>query len=123
MPVIQLDSAGGVCHYKSLANVERAFRSLKTIDLKLRPIHHHLENRVRAHLFLCMLAFLPRGICARRRLHHETPTHFSATLLAELSSIVRNTGRPPGQGDDAPALDLLTPHQRDTAADTGPAAF
>ncbi len=46
-----------VRHYKKLANVERAFRSIKTIDLKVRPIHHHLENRVRAHIFLCTLAF------------------------------------------------------------------
>jgi transposase len=43
--------------YKRLAQVERAFRSLKTIDLKVRPIRHHLEHRVRAHIFLCMLAY------------------------------------------------------------------
>jgi hypothetical protein len=43
--------------YKSLSNVERAFRSLKTVDLKVRPIHHHLPNRVRAHILLCMLAY------------------------------------------------------------------
>lgn len=43
--------------YKSLANVERAFRSMKTIDLHVRPIYHHLEDRVRAHIFLCMLAY------------------------------------------------------------------
>jgi transposase len=43
--------------YKRLSNVERAFRSLKGIDLKVRPIYHHLENRVRAHIFLCMLAY------------------------------------------------------------------
>jgi hypothetical protein len=44
-------------HYKELANVERAFRSLKSVDLKIRPIHHHLEERVCAHVFLCMLAY------------------------------------------------------------------
>jgi len=43
--------------YKRLSNVERAFRSLKGIDLKVRPIYHHLEDRVRAHIFLCMLAY------------------------------------------------------------------
>jgi hypothetical protein len=37
--------------------VERAFRSLKTVDLKIRPIHHRLESRVRAHIFLCMLSY------------------------------------------------------------------
>jgi hypothetical protein len=43
--------------YKSLSNVERAFRSLKSVDLKVRPIHHHLPDRVRAHILLCMLAY------------------------------------------------------------------
>lgn len=43
--------------YKRLANVERAFRALKTIDLKIRPIHHRLEDRVRAHILLCMLSY------------------------------------------------------------------
>jgi transposase len=53
----QMDSAECVRNYKSLANVERAFRSLKTIDLKVRPIHHRTADRVRAHIFLCMLAY------------------------------------------------------------------
>jgi len=43
--------------YKDLSLVENAFRSLKTVDLKVRPIHHHSENRVRSHIFLCMLAY------------------------------------------------------------------
>lgn len=43
--------------YKDLAKVERAFRSLKTVDLKIRPIFHWLERRIRAHVFLCMLAY------------------------------------------------------------------
>ena len=46
-----------VRNYKSLAKVERAFRSLKTIDLQVRPIHHRTADRVRAHIFLCMLAY------------------------------------------------------------------
>jgi transposase len=53
----QMDAPDCVRHYKSLANVERAFRSLKSIDLKVRPIHHRTANRVRAHIFLCMLAY------------------------------------------------------------------
>jgi len=53
----QMDSPTCVRNYKSLANVERAFRLLKTTDLKVRPINHRLEKRVRAHIFLCMLAF------------------------------------------------------------------
>jgi transposase len=43
--------------YKSLANVERAFRCLKTVDLHIRPIHHHKAERVRAHVLLCMLSY------------------------------------------------------------------
>jgi len=45
-----------VRHYKSLATVERAFRCFKSVDLKVRPIHHHSPDRVRVHVFLCMLA-------------------------------------------------------------------
>ncbi|MDZ7576783.1 MAG: IS1634 family transposase [Candidatus Nanopelagicales bacterium] len=45
-----------VATYKNLSRVERDFRSLKTIDLDLRPIHHRTETRVRAHVFICMLA-------------------------------------------------------------------
>ena len=57
VPVAQMDASACVRNYKSLANVERAFRSLKTVDLKVRPIHHHLADRVRAHILLCMLAY------------------------------------------------------------------
>jgi hypothetical protein len=52
----QLDATGLIEAYKRLSNVERDFRSLKTVDLQLRPIHHHLEPRVRAHVLVCMLA-------------------------------------------------------------------
>ena len=52
-----LDAAATVLAYKSLAQVERAFRSLKSIDLDIRPVHHRLAGRVRAHVFLCMLAY------------------------------------------------------------------
>jgi transposase len=57
VPATHMDAAECVRRYKSLAQVERAFRSLKTIDLKVRPIHHRLADRVRAHIFLCMLAY------------------------------------------------------------------
>jgi transposase len=53
----QMDAPECVRNYKSLAQVERAFRSLKTVDLKVRPIHHRKPERVRAHIFLCMLAY------------------------------------------------------------------
>ena len=57
VPNRQMDSAEAVRSYKALAEVERAFRSMKTIDLHVRPIHHWLATRVRAHIFLCMLAY------------------------------------------------------------------
>lgn len=52
-----LSAEDAVRHYKALSQVERAFRSIKTMDLEVRPIHHYEEQRVRAHLFLCMLAY------------------------------------------------------------------
>ena len=57
VPATTLGSAEAVRAYKRLAQVEQAFRSLKSVDLKVRPIHHRLEARVRAHVFLCMLAY------------------------------------------------------------------
>jgi hypothetical protein len=57
VPADRLDAAAVVSTYKSLAHVERAFRSIKTVDLDVRPIHHRLAGRVRAHVFLCMLAY------------------------------------------------------------------
>jgi len=56
VPATDLDDAALVGAYKSLGQVERAFRCIKTIDLHLRPIHHWNATRVRAHVFLCMLA-------------------------------------------------------------------
>ena len=53
----RMDAPDCVRSYKALANVERAFRSLKTVDLKVRPIHHRTADRVRAHILLCMLAY------------------------------------------------------------------
>jgi transposase len=52
-----LSSQQVVASYKSLSGVERAFRSLKTVDLQVRPIQHHLPDRVRAHILLCVLAY------------------------------------------------------------------
>jgi hypothetical protein len=57
LPVETLDDAGTVRSYKSLARVERAFRCIKTVDLNVRPVYHWLEDRVRAHVLLCMLAY------------------------------------------------------------------
>ena len=144
----QLDSASCVRHYKLWANVERAFRSFKGVDLKVRPIHHRLENRVRAHLFLCMLAYhvewhlreawrelmfadtdqqakatrdpvapAQRSTAALRKvstrtLDDETPTQSFATLLTELSTIVRNTCRTPHQNDSSTFEVITTPNAK-----------
>ena len=57
VPSEELAAGDVVRSYKALAQAERAFRTLKGIELELRPIHHRLEERVRAHVFLCMLAY------------------------------------------------------------------
>jgi hypothetical protein len=57
VPAERLDRDQTVLAYKRLAVVERAFRSLKSVDLKVRPIHHRVSDRVRAHVFIAMLAY------------------------------------------------------------------
>jgi hypothetical protein len=137
-----MDGADCVRNYKALANVERAFRSLKTVDLKLRPIHHRLADRVRAHILLCMLAYYVEwhmreawrelmfadedqqakatrdpvapakrsqaalAKVAAHTLDDGTPAHSFSTLMAELSTIVRNTCRTPGR--DGPTFNITT---------------
>ena len=57
VPAAQMDAAESVRSYKRLTHVERAFQSLKSVDLMVRPIRHRTEDRVRAHIFLCMLTY------------------------------------------------------------------
>ena len=57
VPQERMGSDDVVRNYKSLSQVEQAFRSMKTVDLEVRPIYHRLADRVRAHLLLCMLAY------------------------------------------------------------------
>ena len=57
LPKEALDAEKAVLAYKRLAKVERAFRTMKSVDLQVRPIYHRTEERVKAHLFLCMLAY------------------------------------------------------------------
>ena len=57
MPAEHLAATETVQAYKDLSRVERAFRCLKTVDLEIRPIRHWTAERVRAHVFLCMLAY------------------------------------------------------------------
>ncbi len=151
VPISRMDSADCVRHYKSLAQVERAFRTLKSVDLRIRPIHHRLADRVRAHIFLCMLAYYvewhlreawrellfadteqvakatrdpvapaQRSAGARRKagthtLEDGTPAHSFATLMDELSTIVRNTCHTPHAGSDSHTFEVTTtanPKQR-----------
>src|SRR6185369_1807338 len=56
VPAHELDAAGVVTAYKNLKYVERDFRHIKSDDLDLRPVFHRLEERVRAHVLICMLA-------------------------------------------------------------------
>jgi transposase len=144
LPGQQMDAADCVRHYKSLANVERAFRTLKSVDLRIRPIHHRLADRVRAHIFLCMLAYYvewhlrevwrellfadsdqaakatrdpvapaKRSAAAQRKavtrtLDDDTPAHSFATLMSELSTIVRNTCRAPNAESDSRTFEVVT---------------
>jgi len=57
VPAERMNTEQTKAAYQALSKVERAFRSLKAVDLQIRPIHHRLENRVKAHVFLCMLAY------------------------------------------------------------------
>ncbi len=57
VPAEKMDAEESVRSYKRLTGVERAFQSLKSVDLMVRPIRHRTENRVRAHIFLCMLTY------------------------------------------------------------------
>jgi hypothetical protein len=106
----QMNSAEYVRNYKSLANVERAFRSLKTVDLKVRPIHHRTADQVRAHIFLCMLTYYVEWHIRevwRELMFADTDSQAKA-VLAELATIVRNTCRAPHTRPDAPTFEVLT---------------
>ena len=95
VPAAELGDAATVGAYKSLAQVERAFRCLKTIDLHVRPIHHWNADRVRAHVFLCMLALhVEHHMRAKLapRLYDETDREAASAARA---SIVAKAQRSP----------------------------
>jgi transposase len=144
VPADDMDSAECVRRYKSLAQVERAFRTLKTVNLKIRPIHHRLADRVCAHILLCTLAYYVewhmreawrplmfadedqqakqtrdpvaparRSRAAERKatthtLDNGEPAHSFVTLVAELSTVVRNTCRTPESKPDSAIFKLVT---------------
>jgi transposase len=141
VPKARLDTPGVVLTYKSLAHVERAFRHFKLSDLEVRPIYHYTEGRVRAHLLLCMLAYLvqrtmqqalapllfmdeapperpdpvgpaPRSAAAKRKERTKRttdghPVQSFRTLLAQLSTLVKNRVIPHG-ADARAAFDMIT---------------
>jgi transposase len=79
--------------YKSLSVVERAFRTLKTMDLAVRPIHHRREDRVRAHVLLCMLAYYVEWHMRRALAPLLFEDHDRAAAAAERTSIVGKAQR------------------------------
>src|SRR5436190_1812054 len=95
LPAATLDDAATVRSYKSLALVERAFRCIKTADLQVRPVHHWLADRVRAHVFLCMLAYYLEWHMRQRlapMLFDDTDKDAAAALRA---SVVAQADRSP----------------------------
>jgi hypothetical protein len=111
VPAADLDSTATVLASKSLAQVERAFRSIKTVDLDVRPVHHRLAGRVRAHVFLCMLAYYliwhlrqalaallfddhDRGAAAAARTSPVAPAKVSAAAKTKAASRHTANGRP-----------------------------
>jgi Transposase DDE domain len=83
----ELDAAGVISAYKDLAGVERDFASMKAVDVDIRPVHHYLEDRVRAHTFLCFLA-----------------TYVTFHLRATLAPLTfADTEKPPREDPVAPA--------------------
>ena len=84
----RLDAEGAVRAYKRLSAVERAFRSLKTVDLKVRPVFHRTADRVRAHVFLCMLAYYVEWHMRQRLRPLLFDDHDPAAAEAARTSIV-----------------------------------
>ena len=81
--------------YKALAQVERAFRSIKTVDLEIRPVFHWTAPRVRAHVFLCMLAYYVEFHMRRRLAPILFDDHDRPAAAAERKSIVAPAQRSP----------------------------
>lgn len=90
-----------VATYKSLAKVERAFRCLKGVDLHVRPIHHRLEDRVKAHLFLCMLAYYVEWHLRRS---------WAELLYADEEGPVRDTPVSPAKPSESAKAKKATAH-------------
>lgn len=95
VPAESLDDAGVVTAYKSLSRVERAFRTLKTTDLEIRPLYHRRAPRVRAHVFLCMLAYHVEWHLRTRLAAMLYDDHDRAAAQAQRPSPVAKASRSP----------------------------
>ena len=82
--------------YKSIALVERSFRCIKTVDLHVRPVYHRLADRVRAHVFLCMLAYYLEWHMRQRLAPMLFDDTDKAAAEARRSSVVATAQRSPG---------------------------
>jgi hypothetical protein len=107
VPAEQMSAEQTVRNYKSLSAVERAFRSFKTVDLKVRPIHHRKAERVRAHVFLCMLAYYVEWHMRQALAPLLFDDHDRAAAQAQRSSIVAPAQRSPA------ALSKAATHKTD----------
>ncbi len=90
-----LDADQTVSAYKDLSKVERAFRSLKTVDLKVRPIYHRRADRVRAHVLLCMLAYYVEWHMRRKLAPVLFDDHDPQAAAQQRSSVVQPAQRSP----------------------------
>ena len=97
----QSDAANTVQAYKSLASVERAFRSMKTVDLELRPVFHWTAPRVRAHVLLCMLAYYLEWHMRRRLVPMLFDDHDPTARQAQRTSPVAKAMPSPAARDKA----------------------
>ena len=113
----QFDATQTVRAYKDLAKVERAFRSLKTVDLKVRPIHHRRADRVRAHVLLCMLAYYVEWHMRQALKPLLFDDHDPAAAEQQRASVVQKAKRSPAArakaarkrtGDDLPVHSFRT---------------
>jgi Transposase DDE domain len=95
----RLDDAATVAAYKSLSQVERAFRSLKTVDLEIRPLFHYRAPRVRAHVFLCMLTYYLEWHLRARLAPMLYDDHDRAAAQALRASPVAKAPRSPAAHD------------------------
>jgi len=95
VPAERLDDTAAVGAYKSLSRVERAFRSLKTVDLEIRPLYHWRGPRVRAHVFLCMLAYYVEWHLRTRLAPMLYDDHDRTTAEDRRASIVAKAQRSP----------------------------